>query len=519
MRELALAGASVEPHQAEEAGAVREMSKKVVGAVAPVALLVALVSWAFASPVGSSPDDDYHMASIWCGAGVREGLCEPGDGPGEMRVPEALVTISACYAYQDEQSASCELAPIDSLVNTNRGNFSGDYPPVYYATLSLFAGDDIEASIVTMRVFNAVLFVGILTLLYFLSTARMRTPLMYGIMVTMVPLGMFIVSSVNPSSWAVLAGAGLWIALTNFYAERDRNRRIALVAMVLGLTVMGSGARSDSAVYAGVAVLVAAALSFERSRRFVTSSLLGVVVIGVSLFFFFTSGQSALVDLDSSPQPGNLLVLVFGNLILLPELWIGVFGYWGLGWLDTQMPGTVWVTTFAVFAALCFWGMRVWTRRKAVAAAIVAFSLIVVPMYVYVHDGVMVGGYVQPRYVYPLIIMLAGVLLVRGLTPVLELRRVQGLTIVALLAVAHAIALHINIRRYVTGVDVFSPNLDSQIEWWWALPFGPIWIWAVGAIAFAVAVLAAYLHSSTFTLTPLEQSELPSSARSSKATS
>ena len=52
---------------------MRVPSRLILGIAAPVALFVALGSWVLASPVGSSPDDDYHMASIWCGQGVREG--------------------------------------------------------------------------------------------------------------------------------------------------------------------------------------------------------------------------------------------------------------------------------------------------------------------------------------------------------------------------------------------------------------------------------------------------------------
>jgi hypothetical protein len=452
--------------------------------VGPIALWIALIAWAFSSPVGSSPDDDYHMASIWCGGGVREGLCEVGDRPGEMRVPQALISAPGCYAFQPEKSANCDSPRSDLLVNTNRGNFTGSYPPVYYATLSIFASPNIDASILAMRVFNATLFVGLLVSAFLISPPRLKTPLLWSVLAAIVPLGMFIVASVNPSSWAVLAGASLWVVLTAFYGEANNNRRILLACMALLLTAIGSGARADSAVYSGVAVLVAAALAFEKTRRFAVSSLLGFAVIAVALFFFFTSAQSALLEPAVSAGQGNLTNLVFGNLVLLPALWVGIFGLTGLGWLDTVMPGSVWGPTLAIFAALSFWGMRVWSNRKAVATSIVALSLIIVPMYVYVHDQIMVGGGVQPRYIYPLMIMFIGVLLVRLRTPSLRLRPAQSLTIVFLVTVANSIALHFNIRRYVTGIDVYSPNLDAGAEWWWSLPIGPIWIWIIGSLAF-----------------------------------
>lgn len=476
--------------------------------LAPIALWISLMSWAFASPVGSSPDDVYHMASIWCGGGVKDGICEAGDRLQDRRVPETLVSASGCFSYQPEQSAACEPPPSTDLVNTKRGNFTGSYPPVYYTTLSIFAGPNVETSIMAMRTFNATLFVGILTLVFALSPARLKTPLVWAVTATIVPLGMFIVASVNPSSWAVLAGATLWVVLTAFYGETRKNRRILLAVMAILLTIMGSGARADSAIYSGVAVLVAAALSFEKTRRFAVSSILGVVVIVTALFFFFTAGQSALLEPAELTGTISLTALVFGNLVLLPELWVGVFGTYGLGWLDTFMPGSVWVPLVTVFAALSFWGMQVWGLRKALAASIVAFSLIIVPMYVFVHDQVMVGGYVQPRYIYPLLIMFLGVLLVRLGNPSLGLRPVQTLTLVFLVSVANTIALHVNIRRYVTGIDVSSPNLDAGAEWWWSLPVGPIWIWILGSVSFVVFAFLVPTVLSPVTRLRTKQSSL-----------
>ena len=40
-----------------------------------LAFWVVLVGWAMASPMGSAPDDDYHLASIWCAEGVAADAC------------------------------------------------------------------------------------------------------------------------------------------------------------------------------------------------------------------------------------------------------------------------------------------------------------------------------------------------------------------------------------------------------------------------------------------------------------
>ncbi|TFD44233.1 DUF2142 domain-containing protein [Cryobacterium sp. TMT2-10] len=487
-------------------GAVHEgetMLKKILtAALVPMALFIALVSWGVSSPVGSSPDDDFHMASIWCGQGLREGLCEAGNTQAERRVPDTLTEYPACFAHYPERNASCPQKPSTTMTSTNRGNFSdGAYPPFYYAVMSVFAGESIATSILLMRAFNAFLFVSVVSSVYFLIPRSDRGPLVWGTLVSIVPLGMFLVPSVNPSSWAVISAATLWISLLGYYRARGVRRRVALGGIATAMTLAGAGARSDAAVYGVLAMLVVAVLGFEKTRGFVLKSLLPLALAGLSVGLFFSAGQAAVLDptaLARTTQDG-IWALTVTNLRLLPELWAGNLGTWGLGWLDTALPGSVWVTMLAMYSALAFWGLQRLPWRKGIALAMVFGSLIVVPMYILVHDQIIVGSYVQPRYVFPLMILLAGVSLVGLGRGDVRLSRQQLMVLATLVSLANAIALHINIRRYVTGLDVDKLDLNHNAEWWWVYPFSsislfsPVGIWAVGTVSFATAAIAMVL--------------------------
>jgi hypothetical protein len=70
----------------------------------------------------------------------------------------------------------------------------------------------------------------------------------------------------------------------------------------------------------------------------------------------------------------------------------------------------------------------------------------------------------------------------------LHFGRLQALLLATALAGANFVALHMNIRRYVTGVDGAGLDLDAGREWWWALPVGPTFGWIVGAAAYAALV-------------------------------
>ena len=43
----------------------------VVATLVGVTMFVTGATWALSSPAGSSPDDDFHLPSIWCGWGSR----------------------------------------------------------------------------------------------------------------------------------------------------------------------------------------------------------------------------------------------------------------------------------------------------------------------------------------------------------------------------------------------------------------------------------------------------------------
>ena len=73
-------------------------------ALAAISAFVALSVWAFASPPGSAPDDDFHLPAIWCSHGAVEGICDPevaGDGYG--KTPTPLSPSAICFAFNSSR--------------------------------------------------------------------------------------------------------------------------------------------------------------------------------------------------------------------------------------------------------------------------------------------------------------------------------------------------------------------------------------------------------------------------------
>lgn len=471
--------------------------------LAPVLAFVALSAWAFASPVGAAPDDDYHLVSIWC-AGGGSPACQPGSDAHHRSVTTSFRDVD-CYALHGHTSARCQLSSWNDQkrFTTDRGNFDGEYPPVYYLVMHVFAGPDIQVSALVMRLVNTALFVGLATVLWMLLSDSRRRTLLWGWLVAVVPLGMFLIPSNNPSGWAITGVGTAFLALLGWFESPGR-RRWAFGALYLVGVIMSAGARGDAAVYVIGATITAAIMTVARTRSWRFAAILPLVGIVIAAVFFATAGQSGVggagftsasagSGLDGSGGSGGTsathlsgIGLAAYNLLMLPYLWTGVWGTWALGWFDTELPAIVpWAAT-AAFIVVAFAGLGRLNLRKAISVGGVLVVLVALPVFVLTVSGKEVGEALQPRYLLPLILLLSLLLATMPAGRELRFARIQVFTIFGALALANLVALQVDIRRYVTGAGKQGLDLDAGAQWWWpGFPVGPTWVWVIGALAFA----------------------------------
>jgi hypothetical protein len=459
--------------------------------VAPLMLFVALAAWAVASPVGAAPDDDFHLASIWCATG-DEDRCVVDPSGDEVTVPSALLSAS-CYAFDADTSAGCQDAldftgPADRI--TDRANLHGAYPPVFHAALSVFVGDDIEASVLAMRVAVVAVVVLLLTATVVLLPSARRESVVWAWAVTTVPLGMFVLSSNNPSAGAV-AGVGLVFTALMGWFESSGWRRVGLALVAIASAVLAAGSRGDAALYSILAAIAAVVLSAERSRRFAVASILPAAIIVFCLTMFRVSRP--VEDTTEGVEGAGLATLlarIVPALYEVPSIWAGVFGWdWGLGWLDTPMPSVVALGTLGCFVGAGIIGVGHASARKSLVLIGGGAVLLAVPTIVLVLAGDEVGSNVQPRYLLPLIVLFATVLLWVPSASPLALTLVQRVVVSTVLVAAHAVALHLNIARYTRGFDDLAVDLDAGVEWWWDIPISPLATWFAGSLAFAALIV------------------------------
>ena len=90
----------------------------VLGLLGLLGVTIGTLGWVLASAPGASPDDDYHMASVWCPPPLESSGCVVvivEDGTPHVEVPDAVVNASTCYRFQPNISAGCTTGMVTSI--------------------------------------------------------------------------------------------------------------------------------------------------------------------------------------------------------------------------------------------------------------------------------------------------------------------------------------------------------------------------------------------------------------------
>ena len=478
-------------------GRARSLALAAIGALA---LVVVGLAWTLASPIGASPDDDFHLGTIWCENGDPAFCRRTGRTAGGIETVLVTPPIGqgmGCYHPMPDESAACQADALsESGLVPSRAN-DGLYPGGFYLAMSVLASSHVERSVLAMRMVSWLLAMSLLLAAALLAGPDLRRAFTIAALTSLVPMGVFLFASNNPNGLTVAAVVAYWCAAYAYMSETSAQRRRTVAAVVvLSLSsLVALASRADAGVYLAVASLAVwistgGYLPGLRRRSLV---LLGISLVGAVVALTVAQTQLTIQGAEKEYEP-PLTVLLFDNARELPRLVLGSLGTYPLGSLDTPMPGIVSTLMVLAFGGAVVGGLSVASKEKWVASGIVAGALVVIPMTVLVGDAVLVGdqGYIQPRYLLPLLPMLVGtaVMAPRGGSGI-GLRRGQVSIVSGTVVLAHAAALHTNIRRYVTGLDERGPDLGENVEWWWGTGPGPLTTWLLGAIAFAIAVACA----------------------------
>ena len=485
------------------------------------AVIAASLAWVVASPVGSSPDEDFHVGAMWCPPPVDETGCQIStkDGEKAVMVPQPLATeYVTCYVFDHDNSALCALnASDEELAPTLRWD-DGNYPWGYYQFAHLFVQRSTSHAVLALRTVNALLAIGLIGAIIALADSGLKRAISVAVTVAWLPMGIYFVAGMNPSSWAMTGtfafAAGL-LAATRSVGPR----RVGLIACALAGAVLACTSRGDSAFFLFV-VTVALAFAVPLSRHIIPEATLACVASVVGIWVMARTNVAASHLASGNELEGySLSHVLWLNVSSLPSYLRGFVGHHiGPGWNDVSYRGTVSYGASVVAVAVLCWSLRSLSWRKALSAITVAGAITGVPVVIGLRGHFNNVLTYQPRYMLPLFAVFLLMLLAPSparandegrrvgsesfrLPSSIAGRVATGL-VAALWAITNARALYLVIERYAFGrtqhgypFDLATRNLSAGNEWWWpTAPIGPMAVWVVGALAgFVTIALAAYL--------------------------
>ena len=460
-------------------------------------VLAVAAGWVFASPPGSSPDDDYHLVSTWCPRPV-ESSCETTTIDGDLYVMVPITTSHAqCEAFNPNRSHACITEYSDDKIVPSYRYNDGQYPYGFYQFHHLFSQHNVERSVWIMRSINVAIATLLIGAVCALSSREVRRSTALAALVAWTPMGLYFIASNNPSSWAITGvfsyGAALYGAL-----NAQGWRRWSLLGVAAFASLLCFGSRGDAAFY--VFVVSLGILILAARRRHLPEIGIASLLSAIGVWCMLGSGQSSqIAQSDASVTLHERIEVAIMNIRYLPEYFAGFVGlYSGPGWRDTPLPGYTTVLGLLVLGAVLFYGARTISLRKALAAFMVFGAMAGIPLLIATPTTFPnLGGY-HSRYALPLL----GTWLLIWLSCAIKkssLARGQVVMVVFFLSVVDAVAMHTTIARYVRGLLpirhlgwIAPGNLNGDIQWWWAdMPLSPMGLWIIASLGYACALTCA----------------------------
>ena len=472
-----------------------------------VSLIVSLSAWAVSSPAGSSNDDNFHLASIWCANGYQSNQCEQGNAPDSRKVPYGVATAGLCFLGNQEvtgQCASDTSVKANSLVETSRFASSRQIG-IYYRIANLFVTSNIDVSVVLIRLLNVVVLL-VLLLLGFLASRDYQVPnLAWIFIISSIPYGNFFIASTNSSSWLISGIGSFWYFLLLCFRTEKTNQKYAVMGAVLAALVALSS-RSEAQPYLIITIIATAIYGLRHSKQLEQRTYLiisGLVAL-LSIYLLRTSAagrfaQSSFTYNDGTPIIRSARGVFMSNIQNLPSLFLGFMGGApGIGQSDTELASIVPWCVLVVVGFLLLGSLVSTSLRLRAAVLFIGTLLIVIPVYVLQKSLLFVGEEVQPRYILPLWVVFLGFVIYEGGS---EYSRSQYVFMAILLSIANSVALRQNLLRNTIGIDAYSVvNLNKANEWWWQIGFipSPMIVWVFGSLAMFVSILVlTTMHGGT----------------------
>ena len=454
--------------------------------LASVFFFVVLLCWAFAAPIGAGADADFHISSIWCGQGEREGLCEERD------VLAGSIQASVPFMFQMCNGRPIEYLPncptIDAKPTTQ---FLRTAPPhqenAYYRLMSVFASKNTQRSILLIRSINAFIASAVLCALLLVSRGKTRLAVAASWTIGLVPVAIQNFSSINPRGWSYLAVFASWAFLAAAIESPSRSSRayfaylfcILSVALAFATRIDGSIFVIFSCALVGASYALKSYVVSKKELYYSAASLIGIAMVFRSIP---TISKTFEFNFPSSIALPRFLLI---QLIHGPEFAAQAWGY-NVG-QQGNGPGVIGVIGLSLFAITLAFSLK-----KSNPIQVVGVILISIFMMSALMRGSIAIGDVIPasgEYVMSLTVFLLGFSIwTSSSRQVFQVSRGGRIATISLLTFSHAVAFYSYMEFYVKrGFELGTfKTISLKQQWWWNSGISPNFVYWIACASFPV---------------------------------
>lgn len=357
------------------------------------------------------------------------------------------------------------------------------YPQLFYSVIGIIAHEHQEHYVLLARILSALIVSVAIGFLWLQLPSQYRTALMLVIVTVFPATGYFLFASINPSSWtAVGVGTG-WLGIHAALSPQafTAKRRFTLILSSLVLLVMAVGSRWDSLPFitlvAWIILIHMLIVYFPTASRMVTGVSVGAAVVLLWLLEVRTTIKPMFfIDkLFSYPdgEPDNVTFYTHYVLEGLPN------ALFSLGSVPAMsriiIPKIVFIAGMVIlglFVVISF-NRNSKAQITGAIALVVGISVTIMAQVAAIDNRDPFG--VEPRYSYPLLIVLVGWwFLLAPLDNAFRVFRYIGFAIIVnvlMFAVTFFTITEFFVDKQTFGLRILPEAPD---QWWWSwLPTGP----------------------------------------------
>lgn len=460
-------------------------------------LLLAL-AWVFSNPPGGAPDEPDHLVKALGTAQLEVGAEGPPAQDGVAPVVERnasttrLYTVPSrlspagftCFAFQPDVSAAClpDERPAD-VGDVALPTPIGDYPPFLYSPIGWAArlGSSPTEAFILGRLATVAMSWPLLVLAAAHLLRWLGRRAVLGLVWALTPMAIFSTAIVSTSGIEIAAACAVAaVVVAGIHRPESVTSGSTFTVLAIGGGALALSRHLGVVALALFLAILVVNLGWARLRALLrrpTPSFVMMVVVLVGATAAMAWWELAH---DTAERLGSVLDPdAFGRFVKVAYVPIASSVGW-FGWFDTPLPNwqqSAWITlvVVAVGVALLTGSRRQVASIGAYLAALALLSYLTFAIVFFPVAGIFQGRQVLPLLTF-LPIMAAAVLTV----PHADGRLFGRLAVVTgvLVAVAHALAVFWNARRYATGLD--APMWFFGREEW--APRGGWLVWLLLAL-------------------------------------